>query len=483
MASLVDTLTASGGTEPAGFLNDIVEQLWPNINVAGAQIAKDVVEPILASTLPGPLSSLHFVKLDLGHVPIRFSNVDVHKTTTQGIKLDMDLDWEGVCDIELDGNHVPKIGIEKVQLKGRLSVLLCPLTNIIPLIGAAQVAFINPPSLKLDFTNAASIADCFLIEKAVRNTILGIISGMAVLPNRFLVKLDANNDYFKTYQPHHGILRLTVEKATGITAPKKKSGASRLLAKIVKDVPDCYVKVKIGAEEEWRTSVQKNNQEPVWNETHDFLVTDYEQIISLDIQDDDLGGDDDIGLGSTTVKDILLKGGSQDLTLVHKGDPTDAKLTVHAKFYNFVADAQLLSAAGSEVQSKDQICGIVTILVASALGLQGQRDELNPSIRVTWGDKNFLTAAKTYTPGVDIFNPSFDQAFRIPLTAGMVANPEAVGNFKISLMNKKVESGSAEVAFQDVLGAPGLVREDSFDVGSGAVVRASISIHGIQLAN
>lgn len=77
--------------------------------MAGAKIAKDVVEPILASTLPGPLANLRFVKLDLGHVPIRLSNVDVHKTTNEGIKLDMDVDWQGVCDIELDGSRVPKI--------------------------------------------------------------------------------------------------------------------------------------------------------------------------------------------------------------------------------------------------------------------------------------------------------------------------------------------------------------------------------------
>lgn len=478
MASLIDSLTASGGAESVGFLNDIVEQLWPNINAAAAKIAQDVVNPILASTLPGPLSSVHFVKLDLGQVPIRFSNVDVHKTTTQGIKLDLDLNWEGISDIELDGNNVPKIGIEKVQLKGRLSILLCPLLNTIPLIGAAQIAFINPPSLKLDFTDAANIADCFLIEKTIRNTILGIVSGMAVLPNRFLVKLDAKNDYFKTYQPHHGILRLTIGKATGIAAPKK-SGASRLLSKIVKDVPDCYVKVKIGAEEEWRTSVQKNHHEPEWNETHDFLVMDYDQAIAVDIQDDDLAGDDDIGLGYTTIKEVLMNGGSQELSLAHKGEPTDAKLAIHAKLYNFVADASLLSAENSEGQGKDQICGLATILIASANGLSGQRDELNPSVKVTWGDKKFQTTAKTYSPGADIFNPSFDQAFRIPLTSDMVANP---GNFKISLMNKTNESGSVEVSFQDVIGAPGMVKEDSFDVGSGAVVRASISVQGIQLA-
>jgi Ca2+-dependent lipid-binding protein len=348
---------------------------------------------------------------------------------------------------------------------------------IVTQIGAAQVAFINPPSVKLDFTDAANIADCFLISKTVRKAITSIISGMAVLPNRFLVKLDANNDYFKTYQPQHGVLRLTIIKASGIEAPKKKSGASRLLSKIIKDVPDCYVKVNVGAEEEWRTSVQKNNHEPEWNETHDFLVADFEQAIAVDIQDDDLVGDDDIGLGLTTIKEVLLNGGSHELSLTHQGEATNAVLSIRAEFHHFVADANLLTAQAGG--SRDQTCGLVTILVAGAFGLSGQRDELNPSVKVTWGEKTFQTAAKAYTPGTDIYSPSFDQAFSFAVTSDMVANP---GNFKISLMNKTDEAGSIEVPFQDVLDAPGLVKEDNFDVGSGATVRASISIHGLQLA-
>lgn len=300
---------------------------------------------------------------------------------------------------------------------------------------------------------------------------------MAVLPNRFLVKLDSDNDYFKTYQPHLGTLRLTIEKATGITAPKKKSGASRLLAKIIEDVPDCYVKVNVGAEAEWRTSVQKNNHEPVWNESHDFLVSDFEQAIALDIQDDDFAGDDDIGLGHTSIKDVLLNGGSKEVTLTHQGEPTDARLVLHAKFYHFVAEPSLLSANNTD--SADQIVGLVTILIASALGLQGQRDELNPSVQITWGASKFQTAAKTYTPGMDIFNPAFDQAFQVPVTAEMVANPLS---FRIALMNKTAEAGSVEVPFADILGAPGMVKDDSFDVGGGAKVRAQISVHACQLA-
>lgn len=343
-------------------------------------------------------------------------------------------------------------------------------------IGAAQVAFINPPELKLDFTNAANIADCFLVEKAVRKVILNIIASMAVLPNRYLVKLDGNNDYFRTYLPHLGAIRLTIERATGISGPKK-SGAKRLLAKIVKDVPDCYCKVSLGAEDEWRTSTKKNDHDPEWNETHDFLVADHDQVIEIDVQDDDLGGDDDIGIATTTVKDILLGGGTQELSLLHKGEDTGAKILVHAKFYHFVEDAGVLSSQQS--QGEGQIVGLATVLIASALGLQGQRDELNPSVKVSWGAKEFLTAAKSYSPGTDIFNPSFDQAFRIPVTSEMLNNP---ASFKIALLNKKEETGAIEIPFSDVLQAPGLVREEGFDVGSGVTVRASISLRGLQLA-
>ncbi|KAK6334224.1 hypothetical protein TWF730_003439 [Orbilia blumenaviensis] len=478
MAGLVDKLTASGGTESVDFLNDIVEQLWPNINAAGCQMVKDIVEPMFASMLPGPLATLRFAKLDLGPIPMKLSEVDVHKTDHGGIKLDMDVTWEGRSDIEMDGNMVPKFGIEHIHLKGRLSILLAPLTNIIPLIGAAQVAFINPPELKLDFTNAANIADCFLVDKAVRKVILSVISSMAVLPNRYLVKLDSKNDYFKTYLPHVGALRLTIGRAVNINGPKK-SGAKGLLAKIVKDVPDCYCKVNIGAGEEWRTSTKKNDHNPEWNETHDFLVADYDQQVLIDIQDDDFAGDDDIGIATTTVKDIMLNGGSKELELFHKDSLTDAKITVHAKFFNFVDDAGILTSNQNE-GGEGQIVGLATILIASALGLQGQRDELNPSIKVAWGGKEYRTAAKSYSPGTDIFNPSFDQAFQVPVTADLLASPS---NFKIALLNGKSETGSVEIPFSDVLNAPGLIKEGGFEVGNGAIVRASVSLRGLRLAH
>ncbi|KAF1980370.1 C2 domain-containing protein [Bimuria novae-zelandiae CBS 107.79] len=476
MGPLADMLTASGGTEPAGFLNDLVAQLWPNINVAGCNMAKNIVEPILASTLPGPLANLRFVKIDLGNVPMRFSEVDTHKTSSGGIQLEMDVIWESKSDIELDGSMVPKIGIERVHVKGRLSVLLAPLTNVIPCIGAAQVAFINPPKIDLDFTDAANIADLGVVSGTIRKTILGVVGGMAVLPNRFLVKLDNSSDWFKTYQPHLGVVRLTIERAIGIAGPKKK-GAKRLLQKIVKDVPDCYCKVNVGAEEEWRTSTKKNDHDPEWNETHDFLVADFDQDITLDVQDDDLDADDDIGFGSISIKDILLDGGSKEIALSHKGEKTGAHVTVHAKFFHLVSEPAALTA--SESQGEGQLSGLATVLVASAGGLQGNRDELSPSVKVKWGAKEFRTAIKTYSPGTDIFNPSFDQAFRIPITMGMI---NSAASFKISLLNKESETGAVEIPFEDVLNGQDAGVAGDYDVGNGATVRVSVSLKGLQLA-
>lgn len=75
---------------------------------------------MFATTLPSPLKSLHFVKIDLGTTPVHLENVDVHSTENSGIKLDLDLIWDGNCDIELDGDMIPKIvscGLFGGQLK------------------------------------------------------------------------------------------------------------------------------------------------------------------------------------------------------------------------------------------------------------------------------------------------------------------------------------------------------------------------------
>jgi len=296
-----------------------------------------------------------------------------------------------------------------------------------------------------------------------------------VLPNRFLYKLDAANDYFKSQLYPLGIIRLTVEKAWAF-AEDKQSASKKFLSKLTRDSPDAYCKVAVGAEETWRTSTKNNTTSPAWNEEHDFVVTDLNQCITIDLLDEDVGSDDHFGLAATTVKNILSAGGKLELSLVHKEQPVEGKVALSCKFYRFAAEDSSFTA--SEHSADGLLCGVATIMVAGAFDVPGHRKELSPSVVVTWGEKHhFQTAVITDAPGTDIHNPTFDTTFRIPTTANMVGN--GAQSFRIALMNKKDEIGHVELPLSDVSKAPDMVLQKRFDVGGGATIRASINIRGI----
>jgi hypothetical protein len=60
--------------------------------------------------LPGPLATLHFTKIDLGTVPLRLSNAKTTKSEFGGgIQLDLNVDWVGKADIELDADYMPAL--------------------------------------------------------------------------------------------------------------------------------------------------------------------------------------------------------------------------------------------------------------------------------------------------------------------------------------------------------------------------------------
>lgn len=350
---------------------------------------------------------------------------------------------------------------------------------ILSQIGAAQVAFINPPTLKLDFTGAAEVADFPLVEGAVKNVILTIINGMATLPNRYLVNLDANNDYFKTYLEPLGIVRVTVEKAWGF-AEESKTKAKKFFSKLTGASPDCYAKINVGAEEPWKTSTKNNTTTPVWNETHDFVVTDFDQIIKVDVEDEDVGNDDEVGTAVTTVKDILQARNKQELPMRKGIEETGGKVSLVCQYFKFEAESGSFSA--SDHKAAGRLCGLVTILVAGAYGIKGQREELSPSVVVKWGQKHhFQTTVVTDAPGTDISNPAFNQNFRIPVTTEMVGS--GAEHFRFALMNGEKEIGGVDVPFTDVLKAPGMTLQDKFDVGGGATVRASVILRGVKAAS
>ena len=224
--------------------------------------------------LPGPLSDLHFLECDFGHVPIQLDNIIVHPLLNDGttIKFDLDVAWDGACDIQLQTNSI-KFGVKNIKLFGRMRFIMAPLTDILPCFGAIQYTFINKPLLELDFTGLANIADFGLgIDKKIRSVLDGVIANLMVLPARMLFKMDPTCDYRDAFQSPVGVARVKVVSGRNFQVQK---GA------FANDVPDVYLTMTLGTTNpDFKTSVQKNNLAPVWDECFDFLLSDTDQILT-----------------------------------------------------------------------------------------------------------------------------------------------------------------------------------------------------------
>lgn len=456
--------------ESVDFLNDMIAQLWDDINIVGGNLTKEIVEPMFKEMLPGPLSSLRFVKIDLGKKPIKLDRIDVIERSEGVMKLDVDVFWDGDCDIELKADYIGSFGVEKLKLGGRMSVLMAPIIPRLPLISAIQVAFMNPPDISLDFTGLAEIAEFSLIEKTIYKIIDQVLASILVLPSRLLVKLDPANPWYDTYQFPLGFLRLTVVDAKGFTVPKGW----------FKDVPDIYCKLRVGASEYWETKTISNSVTPAWNETNDFLLTDQQQMLSLKALDSDtLGGDDGLGAFRTVVYELLKAGGTLEAPLqCEKKTETGATVNLKGVLYKLTPD--LSSFAADENNGKHVQCGLLTVLVAGVSHLPVTREEVGSYVQVDVYDKTFKTNVVIDVPGTDPLNPSFDAAFRVPLSHEMAQNPCDV---KLTLMNNKDNLGSITVAMQDVAAAKDAVLTDEYKLENGAIIKTRVVLHGIEPAH
>ena len=77
------------------------------MNIAVSNTIKDTLEPTLKEMKPVPL---HFVRLDLGDVPIKMQNMFIHRVDgvgaekRTGVQIDVDVLWDGNCDIMLQAS-------------------------------------------------------------------------------------------------------------------------------------------------------------------------------------------------------------------------------------------------------------------------------------------------------------------------------------------------------------------------------------------
>lgn len=199
-------------------------------------------------------------------------------------------------------------------------------------------------------------------------------------------------------------------------------------------------------------------------------------MIEVDVEDDDTISDDDIGIAGVSVKTLMATEGRRlELELVHKGEKTGGKVTIRGQWLQLVPEW----TAAAEVQ-QGEIVGLVTILIARVLGIEGRREDLKPAVSVTWGTNTFQTGVPADSPGVDLQNPSYDVVYRVPITAGMALSGSSPIRF--ALLNAGQETAAVEVSLDEVLAAPGLSLESEFAFGgSSAKVRAGVYVRGTRM--
>ena len=382
--------------ERAGFLSDLMAQLWPYIAEAGAEMIKESVE------LP---QMLKFTKLDLGKIPVRLDNIIVHNIENETVQFDVDVVWDGECDIRLQASKIASFGVKAIKLAGRMSFLLKPLSNELPCFAAIQYAFVNPPTIQLNFTGLANLADTTMLRRQIDAAIQASLADMMVLPNRMLYKMDLATNFLDIYEPPKGLLRLTVVRGRGFVVEK------RTLLK--DDVPDVYCNVTLG-NRQWVTKTIKDNLSPEWNETADFVLSDHDQVIRVDAWDEDggpLDPDDDLGVAEVTVGELLLAGKSMELPLMTDSQSTGAFVTIQCQLGSWSPDLTTLK----ETKDANLYGGLLTIVITQCFDLPLTKKEASSFVKVVCGKHEFVTGVVTDYPGYDALNPQYDIAFRVPI--------------------------------------------------------------------
>ncbi|KAL7543424.1 hypothetical protein ACHAXR_012705 [Thalassiosira sp. AJA248-18] len=456
--SIASSLAYIEGVEASGnFLSGVFSQMWNHLNIAVSNTIKDTLEPSLRDMKP---VSLHFVRLDLGDVPFLFQNMFIHRVDMEhsiakgkkkkagaGVQIDVDVVWDGNCDIMLQANFTKSakftFGVKQIKLSGRLQILLSPLTTEIPVISAVQYGFINPPDVQLSFSGVAQSVTSKL--GVVKSTLLSVIQSsladMLVLPNRMVMPMDLGHyDYFDTYQAPVGMVRVTVLKGRGF----------KVLQKILlKDIPDVYCKISLGASQPFRTSTQYDNVAPSWREEScDFILYDMDQKVHVEVFDEDktpVDPDDPLGNAEISVRDLFRNDGKVVLELDLNGEKTECFVTLSAELFH-LAD-QLQSLSSLKYEGKNQLCGLATIIVTKAFDIPIPKEDAATYVKVVYGEstdheKTFYTGTVVDYPGFDALNPMYDCVFHVPITVAMLKQDIALAKSAPSPTAASTENGN-----------------------------------------
>lgn len=293
------------------WLNLHLEKIWPYVNEAASELIKSNVEPILEQYRPVILASLSFSKLTLGTVAPQFTGISIIEDGTEGITLELEMNWDGNPNIVLDiktylGVALP-VQVKNIGFTGVFRLIFRPLVDELPCFGA--VCFSLRQKKKLDFTLKVIGGDISTIpglSDAIENTIRDAVEDSITWPVRKVIPI-LPGDYSDLELKPVGTLEVKLVQAKELTNKDL----------IGKSDPYAVLYVRPLRDRMKKSRTINNQLNPIWNEHFEFVIEDDStQHLVVKIYDDEgLQASELIGCAQFSiaelehgkVKDVWLK--------------------------------------------------------------------------------------------------------------------------------------------------------------------------------
>mmetsp|Transcript_11238 Transcript_11238/g.19737 ORF Transcript_11238/g.19737 Transcript_11238/m.19737 type:complete len:707 (+) Transcript_11238:17-2137(+) len=272
------------------WVNTLLGWIWPKANNALMSWVHDDLTPRLQESLPSPFKGAHFSRFTLGRNTPDFGPIEVIRHSENHVQVDLQINYNSDVDIQIDaGTGGITFGINKLTFAGVLCIVLRPLVDHWPLIGAMNWFFADKPRVSMRFTGLAAVAHYPGMDQKVQSTVDQWIRSRMVLPKSICWHFTRNEDMVDLMEASShaplGVLRVRMARARNL------AGVNWSALSVDRYTSDPYCLISVGANSK-RTSTVAGTTSPEWpsNEpSHYFVVYHKDQSLEIDVLGDDSG--------------------------------------------------------------------------------------------------------------------------------------------------------------------------------------------------
>ncbi|XP_016006668.2 extended synaptotagmin-3 isoform X2 [Rousettus aegyptiacus] len=320
--------------ERVEWANKIISQTWPFLSMIMENKFREKLEPKIREKSVC-LRTLTFTKLYFGQKCPRVNGVKAHtnKHNPRQVVLDLQICYIGDCEISVELQKI-QAGVNGIQLQGTLRIILDPLLEDKPFVGAVTLFFLQKPHLQINWTGLTNLLDAPGINEVSDSLLEDLIAAHLVLPNRVTVPVKKGLDVTNLRFPLPcGVIRVHLLEAENLAQMDHFLG--------IQGKSDPYAKVSIGLQH-FRSKTIYKNLNPTWNEVFEFIVYEVPgQDLEVDLYDEDPNRDDFLGSLQICLRDVMTNRVVDEWFVLN--DTTSGRLHLRLEWLSLITDPEALT--------------------------------------------------------------------------------------------------------------------------------------------